>query len=140
MHQRAIRLVMGAVLVCATLMACNDDPVDPGEQENPELAVEVNVLTGADQTAAPGAALTDPIEVEVRDALRRRLSGREVVFEPMPGNGTVSVDTILANSLGRASTVWTLGTTEGEQILLVKADTVTIQVTATAGTATAAIR
>ena len=141
MQRRPLRLLGGAALLSAALLACGgDDPADPGDQENPELAAQISVLSGGDQTALPGTALPEPIEVEVRDAIRRRLGNREVVFEPMPGNGTVSVDTILANTLGRASTVWTLGPSEGQQVLLVKADTVTIQVTATAGEGAPAVR
>ena len=69
---------------------------------------------GTDQIGYVGQPLSDPVEVLVQTN-SGLAEGATVVFAPMRGHGTASPDAALADSAGRAQTVWTLGSKAGEQ-------------------------
>ena len=68
----------------------------------------------ADRIGYAGQPLPDPVEVLVQTNSGVP-EGATVVFAPMRGHGTASPDATLADSAGRAQTVWTLGSKAGEQ-------------------------
>ena len=69
---------------------------------------------GADQIGYVGQPLPVPVEVLVQTN-SGIAEGATVVFAPMRGHGTANPDAALADSAGRAQTVWTLGSKAGEQ-------------------------
>ena len=71
---------------------------------------------GTDQIGYIGQPLPDPVEVLVQTN-SGVATGATVVFAPRRGHGTASPDTVVADSTGRAQTVWTLGNKAGEQHL-----------------------
>ena len=70
-------------------------------------------LSGDGQEGPPGAALADPLMVEVRDQHGDPLEGAEVTFALTAGVGTLSVETAATDARGRAATVLTLGRQAG---------------------------
>ena len=66
-------------------------------------------ISGDDQEGVPGDALTTPLVVEVQDQNGEAIVGVSVTFAITAGEGSLSVESVLTNSSGRASTVLTLG-------------------------------
>jgi len=116
-----------ALVVSLVVTACGDDgaaPVGP--------PASVAELSGADQIGYLGEALQDALRVAVEDADGDPVPGVEVVFAILSGAGDLSLSvagglsadlmvqmaeevTDTTNTLGQASTTWTLGPTAGEQ-------------------------
>ena len=71
------------------------------------------IISGANQTAAAGAALASPLVVEVRDALGNGVQGITVNWTV--SHGSVTPTSGVTNSVGRAQTAWTLGSTATAQ-------------------------
>ncbi len=66
-------------------------------------------ISGDDQEGVPGDALTTPLVVEVQDQNGEAIVGVSVTFAITAGEGSLSVEEVLTNSSGRASTILTLG-------------------------------
>lgn len=75
------------------------------------------VSSGADQEALPGASLAEPVFVEVSDRGGTPVPGLAVRFTPNDNHGSVDPDSTDTDSSGQASTLWTLGSKVGPQIL-----------------------
>ncbi|MCG8604214.1 tandem-95 repeat protein, partial [bacterium] len=71
-------------------------------------------VSGDHQSAFVDSTLLQPLVVEVRNAADEPVSGVSVVFDVVSGGGSASMDTLLTDSAGRASVVWTLGSEGGE--------------------------
>ena len=69
----------------------------------------MTLLAGANQSATGGSTLPTPITVEVRDAFGFGVAGATVTFTASSGGGTVAPASAVTDSLGRASTSWTVG-------------------------------
>lgn len=67
------------------------------------------VASGGGQEGVAGAALPDPIVVQVADQGGAGVSGVVVSFVPREGNGSVSPQSAVSDTDGRASAEWTLG-------------------------------
>lgn len=76
---------------------------------------------GDNQEAIRDSTLADPIIVRVLDQGGSGIPGLAVTFSPAAGNGTVTVAAVDTDANGEATTEWTLGSTFGEQELLVSA-------------------
>ena len=70
-------------------------------------------LSGDGQEGAAGAALTEPLVVEVRDQNGNSLPGAAVTFAVTAGGGTLSAATATTDADGRTSTTLTLGSNPG---------------------------
>ena len=73
----------------------------------------VDKVSGDGQQGAAGAAVSDPLVVEVRDQNGDPVEGTEVAFEVAGGGGTLSAATATTDAEGRASTTLILGRTPG---------------------------
>ena len=82
----------------------------------------LEIFSGGDQEGAPGAALENPLVVEVRDQTDKPLPGVQVTFSVTGGGGTLSATSAMADVNGRAESILTLGPNLGR-------NTVTVSVT-----------
>ena len=91
-----------------------------GEDDNPQpvkVATSIELVSGGDQTAILETALTNPIEVIVKDQDGNAFSDAIVNFAI--SEGSVSIETATTDVSGKASLEWTLGASEGLQVLIV---------------------
>ena len=77
------------------------------------------LASGGGQSAAPGAALAQPVVVRIADAYDNPVAGTIVLFSTLGGTLSAAADT--SDAAGLASSAWTLGTTVGTQSLVVTA-------------------
>ncbi len=95
-------------------------------------ASQIAVISGQAQTGTVGQALPAPIVVETRASDNLPVPGVQVVFALTLGGGTLSADTLVTNSLGRASVTLTLDQTPGPRTVQVSsAGLPAVNVTAT---------
>jgi hypothetical protein len=83
------------------------------------IASSIEILSGNNQTGTPGQELPNSIEVIVKDINGDPIEDITVNFSII--EGAVSTQQTSTNANGIASTIWTLGSTQGEQILTVTA-------------------
>ncbi len=110
-----------ALLVAATLMACND----PSSTDPPYIVTPVATAT---LSGTPGWTLTDTLVVEVRDIEGNLVPGTKVKWS-LPNGGRLAVQladaddrmTGSTDDQGRNYAVWTLGLDEGTQVAKVAA-------------------
>ena len=91
-------------------------------QGEPAAPSEVIGISGDAQAATVGSPVSEPLIVEVRDQFGNPVSGVEVAFTPTAGGGSTAPATAGTDALGRASSVWTLGTTLALQSLEAQVD------------------
>lgn len=84
---------------------------------------QVVAVLGTGQSGGVGSDLADPIVVEVQDAFGNPVPDRPVDFEALAGAGSVAPTSTVTDAVGRASTVWTLGTQAGTAQLQATSDT-----------------
>jgi hypothetical protein len=77
----------------------------------------ISVVTGNNQTAPGGQALTDSLVVRVTDPQNRPVAQLRVAFVVTAGGGTAAPDTAVTDNDGRAASRWTLGPTAGAQMV-----------------------
>ena len=73
------------------------------------IPTAISRISGDQQQGAAGAALADPLVVEVRDQNNDPLEGAAVSFTITAGDGTLSAATATTDANGRAATTLTLG-------------------------------
>ena len=117
-----------------TLTATQDIAVTV--QAAPRTAQTLVKISGDNQQGAPGAALTNPFVVEVRDAANSGLGGINVMFAIIAGGGTLSTQTAPTDANGQASTTLTLGPNAGTNTVEASATGISgsVRFTATAET------
>src|SRR5215204_3894156 len=103
--------ILGSML---TIGGCEDDPVDP------LATARVEVVSGGQQNATTGTALTQPVTVRVLSQDGTPLPRVVVSWIVLEGGGTVAPDSVLTNEAGMAATQWTLGDAVGTQAILAK--------------------
>ena len=74
--------------------------------EKPTTLVKIS---GDNQEGVPGAALANPLVVEVKDQNGNVLKGTQVTFAVTEGDGTLSVRTTETDATGKATSMLTLG-------------------------------
>ncbi len=67
------------------------------------------VVSGDAQQGPAGQVLPESLVVQVQDAFGNPVSGVEVQFQVVGGNGSVSPTSVLTDEAGLAKTAWTLG-------------------------------
>lgn len=92
----------------------------------------LQVVTGAGQRALAGNRLLEAVTVAVEDKGGSPVAGVEVAFRPADGHGSVDPVSAVSDSVGQASTVWTLGKQPGTQTLVVAVGEVAGEVSAEA--------
>ncbi len=78
-------------------------------------AANIAVVAGAGQSGNVGAALPQPIIVQVQDLGGNGVAGTTVNFAVVTGGGSVLPASGVSNSTGLVQTTWTLGATVGAQ-------------------------
>ncbi len=73
----------------------------------------IRIVSGDDQQGLPGAALEEPLVVEVQDEKRVAFEGVPVTFTVMAGDGTLSAGSVTTDANGRAESTLTLGPNPG---------------------------
>jgi adhesin/invasin len=97
----------------ALLVACGSDDLVLPDQTEP---ARIEIVSGTNQAGSIGTMLAEPLVVRVTDSRDRPVGNREVVFQVLVGEGgSVTPDTALTDSDGRASVRWILGESEGTQ-------------------------
>lgn len=97
---------------------------------------DVQIVSGNEQVAAPGAALPEPLVVRVVDQDGNPVVGAAITWVPV-GGGTLDPTTGSTDANGHASTTWTLGATAGTyraQAVVSGLEPEEFTATATAGT------
>jgi len=97
------------------------------------------VLSGGGQAAPAGTTLPDPVRVQAFDQGGTPVMGVALTFAAETGGGSVSPTSAIGDADGIAQTSWTLGTTPGDQTLVVATNTPTgprLSASATAESAT----
>jgi serine protease len=84
-----------------------------GGSDPSRIPAAIVPVSGNNQTGAAGAALTQPLLVQVNDKSGDPIAGVKVNFSAGTGSGTLQPATATTNRQGQASAVWTLGTTAG---------------------------
>ena len=85
-------------------------------------AIQVVAVAGDSQAATVATTLPDSLVVETQSlGSGVPVGGVEVIWTVQGGNGILSADTVVSDSLGRAAVVLTLGTVAGEVEVLVDA-------------------
>ncbi len=101
-------------LIGVFISSCKTDPVEPVME-----ATSITIVSGGSQSATILTALTNPVEVTVKDQNGAAFAGVTVNFTIT--EGSVSSATATTDDVGKATVTWTLGATVGEQTLSVSA-------------------
>ena len=108
--RRQAFLALGWIGVVGLMAACGDsDPQAPGGGDPATLAI----VSGNNQTGAPGAALGSALTVRVTDAGGASVSGATVQWAVTGGGGSVNPTSSSTAASGNASTTLTLGSAQG---------------------------
>ena len=107
---RALRTC--TILLSASILfgSCSKDSTAPA----PPVTYSMAIVSGSGQSDTVGATISLPLVVRVADSDGQPAAGMVVDFKPSAGSGSVSVDSAITDADGRAQTLWTLGTSEGE--------------------------
>src|SRR6185369_12026324 len=84
---------------------------------NESRAAAITKVSGDEQSAAAGVALSKPLVVRVADAFDRPVEGQSVAFAIDAGGGQVTPASATTGPDGTASAAWTLGGAAGQQRL-----------------------
>ncbi|MGV3709038.1 MAG: Ig-like domain-containing protein [Gemmatimonas sp.] len=104
-----LRILRAATSVLVLLAACGGE-----SSTGPSAApAAIKVVSGNNQTGTVGAALAQPLSVNVTAADGKPVSGATVAWDVSPGNGTTSSASSRTDGNGNASVTWTLGTNAG---------------------------
>lgn len=102
-------LLTGFAISAMVFASCSKEDVEP------LIATSINLVSGNSQTAIIETTLTNAIEVIVKDQNGNAFEGVTVKFAV--SEGSVSSATVSTNAAGKATTMWTLGASEGTQTL-----------------------
>ena len=100
------------------------------------LPASVSIVSGNNQTGATGAALAQPLVVQLLDSNNNALALAGISVQFQPTNATVGSATAVTDSTGKASTTVTLGSAAGSasvNIVVGSLAAVTANFTATSG-------
>ena len=110
-------------MLLAVSLACGDTTT-PSEAKiratalTPEETVAaLELVAGGNQRARVGRALPQPVVVRLADAGGSPVEGATVTFAPGEGHGTAEPAAVTSDSVGLATTAWTLGGAAGAQTL-----------------------
>jgi plastocyanin len=100
--------LFGSAVLCFALVSACSQSTEPEQ----ELADGLSLVSGNNQTAAPGAIL--PLSPTVQVAQDGEpVQGQSVSWTVTAGGGTVNATETTTDNAGRTSTTWTLGPNEG---------------------------
>lgn len=146
-HRRFARAIVLRFILAVTTVACGgggDPPTGSGGNggggggggggnNNPGPPASISIESGDAQSAEPRFAVANPVVILVRDSINRAVPSAVVSVAVDSGGGNISTATATTGSDGRATLgTWTLGATEGPQVLRISAGTVSNKARATA--------
>ena len=103
--------LIAAMVALAFVSGCDRATTSPVSGEGNLFAARVFLLNGNNQTGPSNVALFSPISVRVTDAGGQAVRGATIQFVVRQGGGFVSPANAVSDSIGVATTVWTLGST-----------------------------
>ena len=112
--RRGISGALIALSLTGFVSACSKD-------DNPTNPATRTVVSGDAQNGVVGTALTDPIVVQVKDPSGNPLSNVAVTWTIDAAMGTLANQSTTTDAEGKATAIWTLGTTAGAQTFTVTA-------------------
>lgn len=116
-HKKRL-LTIPAILISAMIMLISS--CDKEEPEPPQpVATSIQLVSGGSQTADAGSALTNPVELIVKDKDGTAFAGTKITFTV--SEGAVSAASGTTDKNGKVTVNWTLGTTAGAQTLIATA-------------------
>ena len=77
------------------------------------VPTKLRKVSGDEQEGPVGAALSDPLVVEIQDQVGNPFEGTQIIFAVTTGGGTLSTTTDTTDANGRAATTLTLGSRPG---------------------------
>src|SRR5205807_4760746 len=104
-------------------------------------ATQLLLVSGNNQSATVGTALSMPFVVAAQDANGNPVSGVAIAFAVATGGGTLSATSVTTNAMGQAQSTLSVGTTAGTNtVTATKAgltgSPITFTTSGTSGTAT----
>ena len=106
------RHAAAALAALLAVHACGGDGIVLPDESVPS---EIEVAAGNGQAAPAGATLGQALVVVVTDVRGRPVSGHQVSFSVMEGEGQITPGTTDTDADGHASATWTLGPAAGAQ-------------------------
>lgn len=97
-----------------------------------EEVYEIEFVSGDDQIQGRGRQLNEPVVVQALHEDGRPAPGVRLSFSTDPTTGSVNMNTVTTDSIGRAAVWWTLGDVVGRQALAVRSQTLFTAISATA--------
>ena len=88
----------------------------------PPMPTTLAAISGDNQNRLTGEALLNPFVVEVRDQYDAAMEGVTVTFTLLTGGGSLSAETTMTDSNGRAESALTLGSEPGTNTIEVSAE------------------
>lgn len=119
------RSILGATLMVFGASCSSNDTTTV----TPNPPAVVAAFTGNNQTTTVNATLVTPLTVKVTDAAGAAVAGVTVNWVVTSGGGSVTPATSTTDSNGRATTVFTLGSTVGTQTVNASVATIASPVT-----------
>ena len=106
-------------LALASFPACGTDELD-----GPDEPLGLSIIYGNNQIRWPGAELLNAISVQAVDDAGNdiRRAGVAVTWSVLSGGGSVAATSPTTDAQGRATAVWTLGTTVDDQTVEARAE------------------
>ena len=116
--QASVTWTLGTTAGAQTALASAEDlvgsPVTFNATATAGSAERVEIVSGNDQSGAPGTQLPLPLVVRVLDAQNNPIIGRAVTWVPGTTSGTVTPQSSNTDDQGHASTQWTLPSSPGD--------------------------
>lgn len=109
------------ILLAGTLGLAACDQTHPLPPEPASVPAHLVVVSGNNQVAAPGASLPEPLVVRVVDANGNPIPSQIINFAVVAGGGEVFGGVTLTNPNGLAYEWWTLGPSDGAQVVEARA-------------------
>jgi len=116
--RRAVALNTFFVLVLAAVCGCGSTPTSTGTGNT---AAALDIVSGDEQTAAPGHQLTNALVVEAVNNLGAPVSGVGISWTVASGAGSLSSTSVNTDANGRAQVTWILGSELGSQTVTASA-------------------
>lgn len=113
-----VRSTLGIAVVAAAiaLLGCGDLLQEPDTGVSP-ADLRLEALSGGGQTGEPGAALQEPVRVQVFDGADRPMARLWVQWTGLEGSGTPQPRHTFTDGDGIAETTWILGSSTGPQTI-----------------------
>jgi hypothetical protein len=111
--RRVLGTTTGAQTAAASAAQLDGSPVTFTHMATPGSAASLVLVSGSDQSAAPGAELPDPLVVRLVDEEGNGIGNQAVSWIIGVGGGSVSPTTDQTDGEGLSSARWTLGPSQG---------------------------